>query len=450
VKKCCFAVGVISFLVSFSPHGARADGAYQWTEDRRKALVWNNDPKPGDVATWSGKRDEQGYATGRGTLSWSHREKTFLTGSNLPLNRNVPISHYSGTMDRGKFGGQVETVDHGKAYHANFADGQRKGAWHTGPAPVESAVVESKPSEPGAEKTTTAKTDVAVETSATTAPASKSRETPEENSTSVASPAIEAPSEGPSEAKAAEETSDASDSQNVKEKTSQPLIAQAVTSDAEETASPHGPVTKRAALAPGAVRAIEQPERHATNKSQGETVKKAAREKTEEPKTAKANKPAKAATSPEKTIETQNESPAEGPNEATAESAKASTSEAAQPLAEQTPVDDSIRTLTGPPPSLHTNAAAAAAQPNTPASNAAPASSSPSVAKLTAVEAMDIADIEARTKGYDLGDYQLPKADYNAANDTWSVTYVARGTDKKAQPLSAVVHDKTGKVEIKK
>jgi hypothetical protein len=69
---------------------------------------------------------------------------------------------------------------------------------------------------------------------------------------------------------------------------------------------------------------------------------------------------------------------------------------------------------------------------------------------LTAVEAMDIADIEARTKGYDLGDYQLPKADYNAANDTWSVTYVARGTDKKAQLLSAVVHDKTGKVEIKK
>ena len=63
---------------------------------------------------------------------------------------------------------------------------------------------------------------------------------------------------------------------------------------------------------------------------------------------------------------------------------------------------------------------------------------------------MDIADIEARTKGYDLGDYQLPKAEYNAATDTWSVGYVARDGDKDGKKLSVTIQDKTGKAEVKK
>ena len=63
---------------------------------------------------------------------------------------------------------------------------------------------------------------------------------------------------------------------------------------------------------------------------------------------------------------------------------------------------------------------------------------------------MDIADIEARTRGYDLGEYQLPKAEYNAASDTWSVGYVARDADNKDKKLSVIVQDKTGKAEVKK
>ena len=63
---------------------------------------------------------------------------------------------------------------------------------------------------------------------------------------------------------------------------------------------------------------------------------------------------------------------------------------------------------------------------------------------------MDIADIEARTKGYDLGEYQLPKAEYNAASDTWSVAYVARDAGKAAKRLSVTIQDKTGKAEVKK
>ena len=63
---------------------------------------------------------------------------------------------------------------------------------------------------------------------------------------------------------------------------------------------------------------------------------------------------------------------------------------------------------------------------------------------------MDIADIEARTKGYDLGEYELPKAEYDAASDTWSVGYVARNADKNAKKLSVTIQDKTGKAEVRK
>ena len=63
---------------------------------------------------------------------------------------------------------------------------------------------------------------------------------------------------------------------------------------------------------------------------------------------------------------------------------------------------------------------------------------------------MDIADIEARTKGYDLGEYQLPRAEYNAADDTWSVSYIGREGDKNVKHLHVTIQDKTGKAEVKK
>ena len=70
--------------------------------------------------------------------------------------------------------------------------------------------------------------------------------------------------------------------------------------------------------------------------------------------------------------------------------------------------------------------------------------------KLTAVEAMDAADIEARTKGYDLGEYQLPKAEFNASNGTWSVLYVRRDGDKSGKQLNVTIQDQNGKAEVKK
>jgi len=61
---------------------------------------------------------------------------------------------------------------------------------------------------------------------------------------------------------------------------------------------------------------------------------------------------------------------------------------------------------------------------------------------------MDIADIEARTRGFDLGEYQLPKAEYNTTDDTWSVSYRGRD-DKNAKRLSVTVQDKSGKADVK-
>jgi len=48
---------------------AFGEGTYQRTKDG-KTMVWNNDPTPGDAATWFGDRDGEGYATKVGTLTW--------------------------------------------------------------------------------------------------------------------------------------------------------------------------------------------------------------------------------------------------------------------------------------------------------------------------------------------------------------------------------------------
>ena len=73
----------VSILLLILAKSALTEGAYQRTEDRKKTLVWNNDPKPGDTATWSGGRDSDGYAMGPGTLNWFRIDRNFTTGSNV-------------------------------------------------------------------------------------------------------------------------------------------------------------------------------------------------------------------------------------------------------------------------------------------------------------------------------------------------------------------------------
>jgi hypothetical protein len=413
----------------FAGH-AFGDGAYQRTDDRRKTLVWNNDPQPGDAAEWTGKRDSEGYAEGPGTLTWLRTQKAFATGSNIAGNRKVPISRYTGTMEHGKFAGAVTTVDRGKTYHARFVDGERKGSWSLGPVVAEATSVEPTAEPKGPKK----------------APASEPKIAAAEKVESPAEPKIsketepEPPTEGPDDA-GPDVRSQKSEVSAPKPST--PLIAQA--SEESESATPRQqPVTRKSALAPGAVRAVEQPSRQIEKK-------------VEKPKEAKVKKtPKSEEPKAEPTIvEREIESPAEGPPSAGAEKSqtpnpKSTTEEGLQSLApppvSETPADDSIRTLTGPPSSLRTKPAPTPA----PAISVAPTSPPSAGPKLNTVQAMDIADIEARTKGYDLGEYQLPKAEYNASDDTWSVSYIGREGDKNPKRLHVTIQDKTGKAEVKR
>jgi ketosteroid isomerase-like protein len=103
-------------------------GSYQRTRDG-KTLVWNDSPKLGEEATWSGKRDKNGFAAGSGTLTWYKVEPTIVTGSNIPDARRyaVVINRYSGKMVRGKWKGAVSHVDaDGKRLRATFVNGGKR------------------------------------------------------------------------------------------------------------------------------------------------------------------------------------------------------------------------------------------------------------------------------------------------------------------------------------
>jgi hypothetical protein len=129
---------VCSALLLFA-NAAHGGGTFQRTKDGQ-TIVWNNAPRPGDQATWSGKRDSYGYATGYGTLTWYSKAKpTVVTGSNIPFpqGRTVVVNRYSGKMVRGKLDGPIVNVDaNGKTVRGTFVNGAKANDWGTGPAPV--------------------------------------------------------------------------------------------------------------------------------------------------------------------------------------------------------------------------------------------------------------------------------------------------------------------------
>jgi len=118
---------VCSALLLFA-NVAYGAGSYQPTRDG-KALVWNDSPKRGEEATWSGRRDKNGFAAGSGTLTWYQVEPTIVTGSNIPDARRyaVVINRYSGKMVQGKLKGAVTYVDaNGKRLQATFVNGGKR------------------------------------------------------------------------------------------------------------------------------------------------------------------------------------------------------------------------------------------------------------------------------------------------------------------------------------
>jgi hypothetical protein len=120
-------------------------GVYQRTKDGR-TLVWNNFPRRGDSATWSGARDANGYATGNGTLTWYKSDRTIVTGSNIPAptKGSAPRGRYSGTMSKGRFQGLVVNIDaNGQTFHGTYLNGAKTSDWIAGPPPASTPQADS-------------------------------------------------------------------------------------------------------------------------------------------------------------------------------------------------------------------------------------------------------------------------------------------------------------------
>jgi hypothetical protein len=106
--------------------GTRGEGKFQSTRNG-KTLVWNNHPKPGDAATWSGARDADDYAHGFGELTWYTKERGVV--------RPQLYARYWGRMVNGKLEGPVNVHAQRKTHYAIFIDGARVTSWTRGTAP---------------------------------------------------------------------------------------------------------------------------------------------------------------------------------------------------------------------------------------------------------------------------------------------------------------------------
>jgi hypothetical protein len=389
-----------------SANAAFGGGTYQRTKDG-KTLVWNNDPKPGDEATWVGDRDREDYASGFGTLTWYRAQKSGTGSAN-----SVLYTRYWGNMVRGKFNGPVNAHWEGKTDHATFTDGVQTTRWAAGPAPSQ---IVPEPAKPFA--------SAKPETPDVKGPTPKTFPTRQSNSprpmteTLAGNPSTRSPK------------SDVAKQDNVERRNSSPEL----------------PVAQARTEEPPTI----QPKAEAAQLSNLNSQRSAQDTPAGEPSTART---------------AANSENAERPNAVEGgRLAKSSREQVAQPLIEDrlekpvlTPptaneprdgVDDSLRALVGPPSSLRTfpvaaDAASTHAEPERPSSPAANA-------HLTQEEAIDLADAEARALGYNLDEYQRPKADYSAVEDKWWLFYDQKSGDgmpEIGKYFSATVHDKTKKV----
>ncbi len=395
--------------------GFGATGDYQQTRDG-KTTVWNGSPKSGESSSWSGARDKEGYATGFGTITWYTEDgKVYAT--------------YYGNMIRGKLDGPVNAHSKRKTAHAYFADGGRVTSWARGPAPSrpepnwplraqpieEPKGGENEPRKKAASETKAKKTKAEQRASevATETKPKKTKLEPEK--VRPIEQAAKKPEEIPP---TPPETTAAQESQQ---------------SESRETAQPPSEETPTQPPTVAAIQTAPTPEATQTASSLFE--------------------PPKIAASQESPI------PVETPQAPTAETSvtqKAETVEQPE-VAESTTksgMDDSLSALTGPPSSLRSGSIPESPTPPKPETKSRPKSAEThGVAHLSEDEAIGLADIEARSRGYDLSEYQRPKADYSAVKDKWSLFYNLK--DPKAaggdlQPFSVTVEDKTKKVEIRR
>jgi hypothetical protein len=324
---------------------ALGDGTYQRTKNG-KTLVWNNDPKPGDEVTWSGRRDRDGYARGFGTLTWYTVVQE--RGSAKP----VLYARYWGNMVQGKLNGPVNVHSKRKTNHAVFADGARKTRWAGGPAPSRS--------EPDWR--------LAAKSAARAAGPQASFNTEPESSSAQRSGATnpEPPAAGPS--------------------------------------------------------LIGSPNRA---RSPSKTVAK-----TESAQSSELNAPPEIQDNAEffTTVERDRLSNSEPPTSAV-------------------DIDNSLRLLVWPPRHLRKRPVSTG-----PVAGANPEGALPAAnARLTKEEVVDLADAAARSRGYDLGEYQRPEPHYDPADQIWSLLYeqkAVNGTGEMGKHFSVAVRDKTKRAAL--
>jgi hypothetical protein len=429
-------------------NGTRADdGRYQPTKDG-KTYVWNNRPRPGDVASWSGKRDDDGYATGYGTLTWYSSQKKIVTGSNLPMTKHAAASSYSGKMVDGKFEGPVVNVDaNGRTFHGTFADGHKTKDWTRGPASSRDRM------------------DIA---------AARKREEnvrPAEVAEAATETEPEPPTEGPAEETKAENVQPPTpNAESIREQGVQHPTAEAPAEEAkaENVQRPTSNVQRPIAEAPAEAKKPEV----ITQKSQVSGPSKAGAPaegiKAESVQPASARDGLRRGERPtSESIREQGaqhsiaEAPAEGPPDVQRSEVRSQKSEVSGPQKAKEPAGEkngSLRSLIAPPASLRVNLPDEPPAPEATTSQAAaPPASIPQAAastsivpSLTGPEVIALADAEARRQGYNVRTFKRSRADYTAANETWSVSYDQTDAAVTGKHFSVTVEDKTKKTEIRK
>jgi hypothetical protein len=356
----CFCAALLMIFAGV----AFGEGDYQRTKDG-KIMVWNDDPKPGDVADWFGDRDKDGYATGVGTLTWYGGD-------------GAVYARYHGNMVRGKFNGAVNAHSKGKTGHAIFVDGKRTSGWVAGRAPSLRAI-----------------------------------EAPKKEITENAQP-VSAEDFGVVSAHLSRRSASEGGT---------PTVSGATTEARRPTPTPeNGDLAK------------QENAQHPIPETKDTPAEGPSKEK----------KPATANPSG-------GGSEVKGQTTAGTVSKPNSRNERAADRNRPTTIQDKpeLGDFAGPPSALRTDTVVEA-----PSTGAEPEIvSTPSAnAKLTPQEAMTLADAEARGQGYDLNEYQRPKADYSAVKGKWSLIYdlkEADGGGENAPHFSVTVDDETKKVEVK-
>ncbi len=364
-------------------------GKYQRTKDD-KTTVWNANPKPGDTATWFGGRDSDGYASGFGTLTW-------YTASGRVYGR------YYGNMVHGKFDGSVNLHLKGRTAHAIFTDGQRTSRWAAGRAPSRIPEQQGKPS----------KHELAV------AKAEAPEGVPEPSAT---------PRQRPT-----------------------PGVEHLIAKKPAPTPRP-GPVIVRAEkVTPLAKKPASTP-RPAPVIAKKERIKPLA--KLPEPSAAPSRSPspppsvASANTGVARVEHSIKETPAEGPLPAASSPAKKIVSKPAATQNTKTKMDASLQALIGPPSSLRKNVATGGWSEG---EKAEPGSSPAANTRLTKKEVIDLADAEARARGYNPAEFQRPQPQYSPAEQRWLLFYDQKAGGEMPEIgkyFTVIVDDKTKKTSL--